>query len=49
MTEYIEIDGSFGEGGGSILRLSAGYSVLFNQPIIISNIRANRPTPGLRL
>ncbi|NVM45591.1 MAG: RNA 3'-phosphate cyclase [Candidatus Lokiarchaeota archaeon] len=45
----LEIDGSFGEGGGAILRLSAAYSVLFKQPIRISNIRANRPKPGLRL
>lgn len=46
---FLEIDGSFGEGGGSILRLSAGYSILFNQPIRINNIRANRPKPGLKL
>jgi len=49
MTDFIEIDGSFGEGGGSILRLSAGYSVLFKQSIKVMKIRANRPTPGLRL
>jgi RNA 3'-terminal phosphate cyclase (ATP)/RNA 3'-terminal phosphate cyclase (GTP) len=47
--EFLEIDGSFGEGGGAILRLSAGFSVLFNIPIKIKNIRANRPKPGLRL
>ena len=46
---YLEIDGSLGEGGGAILRLSAAYSVLFKKPIIIKNIRANRPKPGLRL
>jgi RNA 3'-terminal phosphate cyclase (ATP)/RNA 3'-terminal phosphate cyclase (GTP) len=45
----LEIDGSFGEGGGSILRLGAAYSVLFKRPISINNIRANRPKPGLRL
>ncbi|MHA2088674.1 MAG: RNA 3'-terminal phosphate cyclase [Promethearchaeota archaeon] len=44
----LEIDGSFGEGGGSILRLAAGFSFLFNIPIKIKNIRANRPKPGLR-
>ncbi|MFX1236976.1 MAG: RNA 3'-terminal phosphate cyclase [Promethearchaeota archaeon] len=43
------IDGSFGEGGGAILRLSAGYSVLYQRPVKIINIRANRPKPGLRL
>ncbi|MHA1669500.1 MAG: RNA 3'-terminal phosphate cyclase [Promethearchaeota archaeon] len=42
------LDGSIGEGGGSILRLSAGFSILFNQPIQINNIRANRQNPGLR-
>ncbi|MHA1272171.1 MAG: RNA 3'-terminal phosphate cyclase [Promethearchaeota archaeon] len=47
--ELLEIDGSFGEGGGSILRLSAAYSILYNIPIKIFNIRANRPKPGLRL
>ena len=46
---YLEIDGSLGEGGGAILRLSAAYSILFNKPIAIKNIRANRPNPGLRL
>ncbi len=46
---YLEIDGSLGEGGGAILRLSAAYSVLFKKPIAIKNIRANRPNPGLRL
>ena len=47
--DFITIDGSLGEGGGSILRLSAGFSFLFNKPIKIINIRANRPKPGLRL
>ncbi len=46
---YLEIDGSLGEGGGAILRLSAAYSILFKKPIAIKNIRANRPNPGLRL
>lgn len=46
---FLEIDGSFGEGGGAILRLSAAFSILCNRPIIVKNIRANRPKPGLRL
>lgn len=45
----IEIDGSLGEGGGSILRLSAGYSFLYSTPVTIKNIRANRPKSGLRM
>ncbi len=46
--KILEIDGSFGEGGGAILRLAAGFSHLFNIPIKIRNIRANRSKPGLR-
>ncbi|MBY9018434.1 MAG: RNA 3'-phosphate cyclase [Candidatus Lokiarchaeota archaeon] len=46
--KIIKLDGSIGEGGGSIIRLSAGFSTLFNQPIHIFNIRANRQKPGLR-
>ncbi|MCJ7647324.1 MAG: RNA 3'-terminal phosphate cyclase [Candidatus Lokiarchaeota archaeon] len=46
--KIIKLDGSVGEGGGSIIRLSAGFSTLFNQPIHITNIRANRQKPGLR-
>jgi len=45
----IEIDGSFGEGGGAILRIGAGFSSLFSRAIRIRNIRANRPKPGLRM
>ncbi len=48
-SDVLKIDGSFGEGGGAILRLSAAYSILFKRPIRIKNIRANRPKPGLRL
>jgi RNA 3'-phosphate cyclase len=47
--DIIEIDGSFGEGGGSILRIGAGFSSLFSRSIRIKNIRANRPKPGLRM
>ena len=47
--EILEIDGSFGEGGGAVLRIGAGYSVLFEHPIRIKNIRAKRSKPGLRL
>lgn len=47
--EILEIDGSFGEGGGAILRIGAGYSILLERPIRVKNIRANRSKPGLRL
>jgi RNA 3'-phosphate cyclase len=44
----IEIDGSYGEGGGQILRTSISLSALTLQPVRITNIRANRPQPGLK-
>ena len=43
----IEIDGSYGEGGGALLRISAALSSLTLKPTRITNIRANRPKPGL--
>ncbi|TNE45452.1 MAG: RNA 3'-phosphate cyclase [Deltaproteobacteria bacterium] len=44
----ITIDGSFGEGGGQILRSSLSLSAITQQPITLHNIRANRKKPGLR-
>ena len=43
----IEIDGSFGEGGGQILRTSLALSAVLGQPVKVINIRARRPRPGL--
>lgn len=43
----IEIDGSYGEGGGALLRISVALSALTSRPIHITNIRANRPKRGL--
>ncbi len=43
----IEIDGSFGEGGGSIVRIATAFSAITSEPFRIYNIRANRPNPGL--
>src|SRR3954469_6867372 len=48
MPDLIQIDGSFGEGGGQILRTSLALSVITGRPFRIFNIRANRPKPGLR-
>lgn len=46
--EYIEIDGSIGEGGGQILRTSLSLSSVFGQPVRIRNIRKKRKDPGLK-
>lgn len=44
----LTIDGSFGEGGGQILRTALSLSVHFGQPFRITNIRLRRSRPGLR-
>lgn len=41
------IDGSFGEGGGQILRTSLALSLVTGQPFHIEKIRAGRKNPGL--
>jgi len=43
----INIDGSFGEGGGQILRTSLALSLVTGKPFRIDNIRAGRKNPGL--
>lgn len=45
----IRIDGSYGEGGGQILRTAISLSCLTGEPVDISKIRANRPKPGLAM
>lgn len=42
----IDVDGS--EGGGQLVRLAIACSMLRGEPIRIADIRASRPTPGLR-
>ena len=44
----IEIDGSWGEGGGQVLRSSLTLSMMTAQPVHLVNIRARRPKPGLQ-
>ena len=43
----IYIDGSFGEGGGQILRSSLSLSMITGKPFKIENIRKKRNKPGL--
>lgn len=47
MNEWIEIDGSRGEGGGQVLRSSLTLSLVTQRPFRIRNIRAGRGRPGL--
>jgi RNA 3'-phosphate cyclase len=48
MTHLLELDGSFGEGGGQILRTSLTLALLTGQAFRLVRIRANRPKPGLQ-
>jgi RNA 3'-terminal phosphate cyclase (ATP) len=45
--DLIVIDGSFGEGGGQILRTSLSLSMVTGRQFRIDNIRAGRDKPGL--
>jgi RNA 3'-terminal phosphate cyclase (ATP) len=47
-SSLIEIDGSFGEGGGQILRSSLSLSLLTGRGFHLRNIRAGRSKPGLQ-
>jgi RNA 3'-terminal phosphate cyclase (ATP) len=44
----LTIDGSYGEGGGQVLRTSLALSAITGQPVRIVKIRAGRRKPGLR-
>jgi len=43
----IEIDGSYLEGGGQIMRTTAAISAARGRACRIFNIRKHRPKPGL--
>jgi RNA 3'-terminal phosphate cyclase (ATP) len=43
----IDVDGSYGEGGGQILRTSLALSAITGEPVRIEGIRAGRRKPGL--
>jgi RNA 3'-terminal phosphate cyclase len=43
----LDIDGSYGEGGGQILRTALSLSCLTGKPFCITNIRRERRKPGL--
>ena len=48
MGGLIEIDGSYGEGGGQILRTALALSAIQRKPFTIDHIRSNRKNPGLQ-
>ncbi len=47
-TSEIQVDGSMGEAGGQILRISLALAGITRSSLQISNIRKKRSTPGLR-
>ena len=46
--EPLKIDGSYGEGGGQIIRTAVTLSSITGKAVEIENIRKNRDVPGLR-
>ena len=48
MTSVITLDGSYGEGGGQILRNGISLATILGVPLQIDRIRARRSHPGLK-
>lgn len=46
--DAIQIDGSYGEGGGSIVRTAVALSAVTGKPCKIINIRSKKRNPGLQ-
>ena len=47
-TTLVRINGSHGEGGGQIMRISLALSAITKYNLNVTNIRAGRSVPGLR-
>lgn len=48
MSSLLSIDGSFGEGGGQIIRTAVSLSAITGRAIEVFNVRARRSRPGLQ-
>ena len=48
LRDMVVIDGSYGEGGGQVLRTALTLAVLTGRPMRIEHVRAGRRKPGLR-
>jgi RNA 3'-terminal phosphate cyclase (ATP) len=48
MAAMLCIDGSYGEGGGQIIRTSLALSLITGKPFRVRNVRARREKPGLQ-
>ena len=44
----VRIDGSYGEGGGQVLRTALALAAILQRPVETRNVRAGRKKPGLR-
>ncbi len=48
MADVIQIDGSFGEGGGQIVRTGVSLAAMTGRSIEIHQVRGRRTKPGLQ-
>src|SRR3954471_741800 len=46
--DTVYVDGSYGEGGGQIIRTSLSLAAITGRTVEIANIRARRSRPGLQ-
>lgn len=48
MTSLVQLDGTYGEGGGSLVRTALAVSTLTGKGFSVTNIRKERSQPGLK-